>query len=47
MSVINFILIALIILLACSHPAWPYATDWGYVPFGTLLFVILLILLLR
>lgn len=40
------LIILIIILLAGVYPAWPHSINWGYGPFGGLLGVLLIVLLI-
>ena len=46
----TILLIILILLLIGALPTWPYSSDWGYYPSGTLgllLLVVIVLLLVR
>jgi hypothetical protein len=40
------VLILIVLLLVGALPAWPYSASWGYVPSGTLMLVLLIVLVL-
>jgi hypothetical protein len=47
---LTILLIILLLALVGAFPAWPYSTNWGYYPSGTLgllLLILLVVLLVR
>jgi hypothetical protein len=50
MSTRTLLIIAIILLLVVSLPAWPYSAGWGYYPsggLGVILLIIVVVALLR
>ncbi|HEY2810354.1 MAG TPA: DUF3309 family protein [Rhabdochlamydiaceae bacterium] len=41
----TILLIILILLLIGAFPRWPYSMNWGYYPFGGILFILLIVIL--
>jgi Protein of unknown function (DUF3309) len=41
------VVIVLVLLLLGSFPAWPHSQSWGYGPFGLLLTILLILVILR
>ena len=39
------LIIVVVVLLGGVYPAWPHSANWGYYPFGGVLGLVLLILL--
>lgn len=37
------VLLVLVLAVAGSHPAWPHSSRWGYAPFGSLAFVLVVV----
>jgi hypothetical protein len=44
---LNIIVLVLVLCAVFSGPWYPYSTGWGYYPFGGLLGLVLLLILLR
>ena len=48
--VLTILLIVLLLAVFGALPAWPYSSDWGYFPSGTLgllLLILIVVLLVR
>ena len=43
---ITILFVILVLMVLGSLPAWPYSRDWGYLPSGTLTFVVVILVLL-
>lgn len=40
------LIIVLILILIGAIPVWPHSADWGYAPFGGILGIVLVVLLI-
>ena len=40
------LIVLLVLLLVGALPAWPYSSQWGYMPGGTVAVVLVIVLLL-
>lgn len=46
MSLINFLLILLVLMLIGVLPSWPHSRNWGYFPSGGLGLVVIVVIIL-
>lgn len=45
MDLTTIVIIILILVAVGAVPAWPHARSWGFLPFATAMFVLILILI--